>query len=76
MDTNSTPIDLVLYLYNETQLTETVLTQHAIDNDEEIEEEFRQLVFVKNLLDKVTIAPRKDIVERIKFFSQLTHARA
>ncbi len=73
MNKNSTPINLVLYLYNETQLTETVLTQNAIDHNEEIQEEFRQLVFIKNLLDDVTIAPRRASVDFITSYSQLTH---
>ena len=72
MNKNSTPINLVLYLYNETQLTETVLTQDAIDHDEEVEEEFRQLVFVKNLLDESTITPRRATMDFIRSYSQLT----
>ena len=71
MNKNSTTINLILYLYNETQLTESVLTQQAIDYDEEIEEEFRQLVFVKKLLEGATIAPRTDTVDRIKSYSKL-----
>ncbi len=72
MNKNSTPINLILYLYNETQLTETVLTQQAIDCDEETGEEFRQLVFIKNLLSESTISPRRDVVDFIKCYSQLT----
>ena len=71
MNKNSTTVNLILYLYNETQLTESVLTQQAIDYDEEIEEEFRQLVFVKKLLEGATIAPRRDTVDRIKSYSKL-----
>ena len=73
MNKNSTPINLILYLYNETQLTETVLTQDAIDHDEEVDEEFRQLVFVKHLLDDATIAPRRASVDFIRSYSELTH---
>ena len=72
MNKNATTINLILYLYNETQLTESVLTQQAIDYDEEIGEEFRQLVFVKKLLESATIAPRRDTVDRIKYYSKQT----
>ena len=72
MNKNTTTINLILYLYNETQLTETVLTQQAIDYDEETAEEFRQLVFVKKLLEGATIAPRRDTIDRIKTYSKQT----
>lgn len=72
MNKNSTPIDLILYLYNETQLTQSVVTQCAIDYDPEVEEEYRQLVFVKNLLDGAVIAPRTSTVDFIKSYSQVT----
>ncbi len=74
MNKNSTPINLVRYLYNETQLTESVITQCAIDYDEEVHEEFQQLVFVKNLLDHVTIAAPQATIDRIKAYSKLTKA--
>ena len=72
MNKNSTKIDLVLYLYNETQLTQSVITQQAIDFDEEMHEEFQQLVFVKNLLDDATIAAPRATIDRIKAYSKLT----
>ena len=72
MNTNTTTINLVQYLYNETELTESVITQQAIDYDEEVYEEFQQLVFVKNLLDDATVAPYKATIDRIKSYSRMT----
>ena len=48
--------DLILYLYNETELDDSVFIQQEIDNDEVTSEEFSQLVAVHQLLDKVTFS--------------------
>jgi hypothetical protein len=51
MDNRCTFNDLVLYLYNETELTETVLVQNAIDFDVDVADTYNSMVAVKNLLD-------------------------
>ena len=64
--------DLVAYLYNETELTETVLVQNAIDNDEEVAETYQDLLSAKALLDKTLLRPTEGIVQNILNYS-LTH---
>ena len=64
--------DLVAYLYNETELTETVLVQKAIDHDEEVAETYSDLLAAKALLDRTLMRPSDVSVQRILNYS-LTH---
>lgn len=69
---NYTTNDLVLYLYNETELDDTVFIQKAIDHDVEVEEEFSQLVAVKQLLDQFSCTmPKPATVESIMAYSEI-----
>ena len=65
MNNSCTLNDLVLYLYNETELTETVLVQNTIDIDEEVAETFNSMVAVKNLLDDSMISASKKALQNI-----------
>jgi hypothetical protein len=40
---------LILYLYNETEMSDTVMVQKAIDNHVEVEEEFSNLIAARDL---------------------------
>lgn len=64
--------DLVAYLYNETELTDTVLVQQAIDQDEEVAETYSDLLAAKSLLDKTLMRPSAHSVQNILNYS-LTH---
>ena len=63
--------DLILYLYNETELDDSVFIQQEIDNDEVTSEEFSQLVAVHQLLDKVTFNPKLASVDSIMAYSTM-----
>ncbi len=63
--------DLILYLYNETQLEDNVFIQQSIDLDEKTGEEFSQLVAVHDLLDKVTFNPKQSSVDSIMAYSAM-----
>ena len=71
MAENYTTNDLILYLYNETDLTDTVFVQKAIDNDDDIAEEYSQLVAVKQLLDHLPVSPSSASVDSIMAYSKL-----
>lgn len=62
--------DLLLYLYNETEMTESVLIQKAIDYDAETEEEFEQLKDAINYLDKLLEAPSGKSINNILNYSK------
>lgn len=64
--------ELVAYLYNETELTQTVIVQKAIDHDEEVAETYQDLLSAKALLDKTFLKPSEGIVHNILTYS-LTH---
>lgn len=69
---NYTTNDLILYLYNETGMEDSVFIQKAIDTDVEVEEEFRQLVAVKQLLTNTSSTmPSPAAVDSIMAYSQL-----
>jgi hypothetical protein len=70
MEQTFTIDDYVRYIYNETDLPDTVLIQRSIDNDEEVEEDFQQLVKTVHLLDKILQEPRQTTVNKILEFSR------
>ncbi len=62
--------DLILYLYNETGLKDSVFIQKAIDNDVELEEEFNQFVAVKELLENHSCSmPKPSTIDAIMSYS-------
>jgi len=69
MNSNSTQENLLLYLYNETWMADSVIIQHAIDSDPEIEEEFENLKLVCSLLDGIKISPSSKSIKKIMEFA-------
>ena len=67
-----TPNDLLLYLYNETKMTESVLIQKAIDFDSETEEEFEDLKATVRQLDTLLEMPSKHCMDNILKYSKVT----
>lgn len=63
---------LILYLYNETELPETVLVQRAIDNDAEIEEEYSHLIAARNLIDSSLLSASSKSIATVMAYAQLT----
>lgn len=72
MNETVTQDQLILYLYNETQLTESVLVQHAIDTNDEVAEEYGDLIAARNLIDQALMRPSADSVNSIIAYAQLT----
>ena len=68
--TNFTPEDLLLYLYKETPATQTKAIEAALENDWALNEKLAVLKDSMNRLDKLTIAPRSEVVLNV-----LNHAR-
>ena len=57
--------DLILYAYNETELTDTVLIQQSIDGDPLVQDEYNEIVASINVLDKVLLEPDEDVLKRL-----------
>lgn len=68
----STTNDLLLYLYNETEMTDSVLTQQAIDYDPETEEEFEHLKAAVGYLDDLLEKPTRKSISNILHYSKVT----
>ncbi len=64
--------ELILYYFNETQLTETVLTQTAIDSDEEIADEFGYIVEIFKKMEEMLLVPSEKSMEAIFSYSKNT----
>ncbi len=62
---NFTQNNLVRYAYNEVDLFEADQSQRLIDGDPLIEQEYKEMVEVINILDKVQLEPSKGCIERI-----------
>ncbi len=61
----STRNNLVRYAYNETGLLEADQIQRAIDGDPLVQQEYRELVEVINILDTVMMEPSQATIDRI-----------
>ncbi len=72
MGKTSTTNDLILYLYNETPLTETVLIQKDIDTDPATEAEFESLKKAQHLLDCMLERPANSCLRSIMRYSGRT----
>ena len=72
MNENITLNHLILYLYNETALSDSVLVQKAIDHDEEVAEEFQSLIEARDLISKSLLAPSGNSIQSILSYSRLT----
>ena len=62
--------DLILYAYNETELTDSVLIQNSIDGDPLIEGEFREIVESIHMLDKIKLEPDEKVMTRLVQFME------
>lgn len=60
--TNFTPEDLVQYLYKETSLQKTAEIEQALASDWTLREKLAVLKTSKQRLDKLTQAPRTEVV--------------
>ena len=60
--TNFTPEDLLLYLYKETSTTQTAAIETALQKDWTLREKLNVLKASMQRLDKLTIAPRTEVV--------------
>lgn len=63
---------LVLYLYNETQLMDTVLIQNAIDTNHEIAETYNDLLAAKALVHETLMTPSQKSIQTILNYSKIT----
>jgi hypothetical protein len=57
--------DLILYAYNETELTDTVLIQQSIDGDPLVQNEFNEIIASINILDKALLEPDQSVINRL-----------
>jgi hypothetical protein len=72
MNENCTLNHLVLYLYNETELTETVLVQHAIDSNDEVAETYQDLLAARSLIDKSLLSPGNNALNTVLNYARIT----
>ncbi len=63
---------LILYLYNETEISDTVMVQKAIDNHVEVEEEFSNLIAARDLIDRTLMNASPKSIATIMAYANLT----
>lgn len=66
---NFTTNDFILYYFNETEITESVLIQ-KIDTCPEAETEFENIVNVMDHIDKIMIAPSASVLQKVLNYSK------
>lgn len=64
--------DLILYLYNETELSQTVQIQQAIDNHEEVAETYESLVEARSLVQQSLMHASPVSVQSVLAYASLT----
>lgn len=72
MTVSITQNDLLLYLYNETGLVESVAVQNAIDHDDEIAEEYAQMVAARALIDETMLSASETSLSSVLAYASLT----
>jgi ribosome-interacting GTPase 1 len=72
MKSECTLNDLVDYLYNETQLLKTVEVQNTIDNNEEVNEIYQEMVAISKALDDSLITPPGCLRESIMNYARIS----
>jgi hypothetical protein len=65
----STTENLILYLFNETKMVDSVLIQREIDQDAEVENEFENIKSALDYLDKALIAPSEKSISKIMAYA-------
>lgn len=70
MSETSTTEKLILYLFNETGMTDSVLIQRAIDYDPETECEFENLKATLSFLDESLVAPSPKTISNIMAYAR------
>lgn len=74
MNETITPEKLILYIYNETGITDTVTVQNAIDSDPVVEMEFEGMLAASRLIDNVQMHASGRSIESILSYAQITAA--
>lgn len=69
MDETSTK-KLLLYLFNETEMTDSVMIQHDIDYNYYVAEEFKNMKESLGYLDEMLVEPSKRSVNQILDYSK------
>jgi len=72
MHQKSTLDELILYFYNETQLTENVLIQKDIDCNEETAETYEDIKQAASMLDELLEKPSARCAENILRYPKAT----
>lgn len=74
MNEHTTPEKMLLYLYNEAGMSDSVLVQRSIDNDPAIEEEFNLMVKARKLLDRIELHASQDSIASVLGYARLTRS--
>jgi hypothetical protein len=61
---------LILYLFNETMLTESVIVQQEIDTNYLVNEQYNEMVETLNYVDAMVTAPSSRTVSNILEYSR------
>ena len=71
MNRTFTTTDLILFAYNETELTETVLIVNAIESDPALHEDFKEIVNTISYIELLSLQPSNQSIDAI-----LRHSRS
>ena len=76
MSKTSTTEKLFLYLFNETAMPDSVLIQRAIDNDEEVANEFSNIKRAFRYVDRLLVDPSPQSVQNIMRYAARTAVKS
>jgi hypothetical protein len=70
MNITTTPKDLLLYAYNETDLKDSDRIQRSIDGDPLVQEEFNEITSALSLLEGSSVKPADSTIRKILDFAK------
>jgi hypothetical protein len=70
MSQNVTLDQLILFAYNETELTDTALVADSLYHDPETEEDYESILKIKEVMDSFCCEPDKTTLKKILNYSR------
>ena len=75
MENNYTDFSLIKFLYQDSDITEHLETEHAIAEDRKISSRFNSFKRSISLLDSLSFSPSALSLQRIKLYSQIENVQ-
>jgi hypothetical protein len=66
----TTQSDMILYAYNESDLSDSDRIQRSIDGDPVVQQEFAEVLETMKMMDEVQVSPSEESISKIIAFAR------